>query len=61
MFPTGDVATPSLIADGRSTKYSTDINEKCRSVISKLNEDVVKWLGFVMDYEQNCEANPNVY
>lgn len=54
----GAVVTPSFFSDGRSTDYSTDIKEKCRSTISKLNEDVVKWLGLVIDYEQNCEANP---
>ena len=38
--------------------YSTDITEKCRVQITKLNEDIVKWLGLVMDYEKNCDANP---
>ena len=45
--------------DGRETTYSTDINKKCRMMISKLTEDVVKWIGLVMEYEENCEVDSN--
>ena len=43
----------------RDTSYSTDIRDKCRMRVSKLNDDVVKWLGLVMNYEKECEENPH--
>ena len=46
-----------LVIDERETTYSTDIKDKCRMMVSKLNSDVVKWLGLVMNYEKECETN----
>ena len=44
--------------EGRDSYYSTNIKDKCRIMISKLNDDVLKWLGLVMDYERECDAAP---
>ena len=39
------------------TKYSTDIKDKCRMIVSKLTGDVVRWLGKIMEFERKCEQD----
>ena len=39
------------------TKYSTDIKDKCRMIVSKLTGDVVRWLGKIMEFESKCEED----
>ena len=47
----------TVVIEGRDTYYSTNIKEKCRIMISKLTDDVLKWLGLVMDYEKKCDED----
>ena len=42
----------------RETEYSADINKKCRDMLSKLDHEVMEWLGLVINFEKQCDANP---
>ena len=50
-------AGPSTKEVPEESSYSTDIRDKCRMRVSKLNDGVMEWLHLVMNYERKCEEN----